>query len=324
MNLYPLKFKPIPKYRIWGGDKLNSVLNKNFNQKQIGESWEISDVNSDQTLVSNGFLKGKSLKEIISKYKSNLVGNNSYEKFGNNFPLLIKFIDAKLPLSIQVHPHDKIAKERHDSFGKNEMWYVMDADPGSEIIVGFKKNITKKKFIEKSQSEYILDVLNKEKTKKGDAYYIPTGRVHAIGAGILLAEIQQTSDITYRIHDYNRIDKKTGETRKLHNDLATDVIDFTVYNNYKTFYKNNLNKNNRLIHTDYFKSNFIRINHSIVMNYSKMDSFIVYICTSGQLKIKSGDELYKLSKGETILIPSQIKQLEIIPSKQSEIIEVHM
>ena len=322
MSLYPLKFSPISKYRMWGGDKLNTILNKQFEQQQIGESWEISDVKGEQTLVANGSLSGKTLKELISTYQSNLVGKNVYDRFGTDFPLLIKFIDAKTPLSIQVHPHDHIAKERHDSFGKNEMWYIMDADDEAEIIVGFNKELTKESYAEKLQSETVLEVLNKEQTSAGDAFYIPTGRVHAIGAGVLLAEIQQTSDVTYRIYDYNRVDKATGETRELHNDLALDVIDFSVHDSYKTKYDNKPNTSNQLIHTDYFRSNILTIDQSIKKDYSDIDSFVIYICTEGALELTTSQGAYSLTKGETLLLPACVNYIVLEPYQQSELLEV--
>jgi mannose-6-phosphate isomerase len=309
---------------MWGGDKLNTILNKQFEQQQVGESWEISDVKGEQTLVSNGSLSGKTLKELISTYQSNLVGKNVYDRFGTDFPLLIKFIDAKTPLSIQVHPHDHIAKERHDSFGKNEMWYIMDADDEAEIIVGFNKELNKESYTEQLQNETVLEVLNKEQTSAGDAFYIPTGRVHAIGAGVLLAEIQQTSDVTYRIYDYNRVDKTTGETRELHNDLALDVIDFAVHDSYKTKYDNKPNTSNQLVHTDYFRSNILTIDQSIIKDYSDIDSFVIYICTEGALELKTSQGAYSLKKGETLLLPACLNHLKITPSQESEILEVYM
>jgi mannose-6-phosphate isomerase len=323
MSLYPLKFTPISKYRMWGGDKLNTVLNKQFEQQQVGESWEISDVKGEQTLVANGSLSGKTLKELISTYQSELVGTNVYDKFGADFPFLIKFIDAKTPLSIQVHPHDHIAKERHDSFGKNEMWYIMDADYEAEIIVGFNKELTKESYTEQLQNESLLEVLNKEQTSAGDAFYIPTGRVHAIGAGVLLAEIQQTSDVTYRIYDYNRVDKATGETRELHNDLALDVIDFSVHDSYKTIYNNKPNTSNQLIHTDYFRSNILTIDQSFKKDYSDIDSFVIYICTEGALELTTDQGSYSLKKGETLLLPACVNQVVLAPTQEAKLLEVY-
>ena len=323
MNLYPLKFKPLSKYRIWGGEKLNTVLNKDFKGDHIGESWEISDVEGDQTRVINGPLVGRTLKSLIQEFDADFLGKSVYERFGTDFPLLIKFIDAKTPLSIQVHPHDEVAKERHNSFGKNEMWYIMDADPEAEIIVGFNKQLTPESYLSYLENGKILDVLNKEYTKAGDAYYIPTGRVHAIGEGVLLAEIQQTSDITYRIYDYERVEKSTGKTRDLHNDLALDVIDFTVYEQYNTNYTVQKNHANTLIHTPYFRTNIIKVDHKIQRDYTAIDSFVIYICTAGKFELIVDNEVYSLKKGETIVLPAVIKSIELVPRQTAEILEVY-
>ncbi|GAA4270526.1 type I phosphomannose isomerase catalytic subunit [Hyunsoonleella aestuarii] len=323
MNLYPLKFTPISKYRLWGGNKLNTVLNKGFKGDNNGESWEISDVKGDETKVANGEFFGKTLKELSEQFKGQLLGNNVYKTFGTEFPLLIKFIDAKTPLSIQVHPHDHIAKECHDSFGKNEMWYIMDADDSAEIIVGFNKQLDKNSYSKYLENNKVLEVLNSVKTKAGDAFNIPTGRVHAIGSGVLLAEIQQTSDITYRIYDYDRVDKTTGEKRELHNDLALDVLDFEVQEAYTTAYKTESNVSNKLIHTPYFKTNIIYLTKEINKDYSKIDSFVIYICTEGCLEITVDNANYSLAKGESILIPAIINQLKLTPQKESKILEVY-
>ena len=323
MKLYPLKFTPISKYRIWGGDKLNTELNKNFNAENIGESWEISDVEGDETKTANGPLIGKTLKELISEYKGDFVGNAVYEKFGNEFPLLIKFIDAKTPLSIQVHPSDAIAKQRHNSFGKNEMWYVMQADENAELIVGFDTALDRDSYQKYLVANKILEVMHHEKVKKGDTFYIPTGRVHAIGAGVLLAEIQQTSDITYRIYDYDRVDKQTGKKRDLHNDLALDVIDFEVQDNYKTDYLKELNTSNKLVHSPYFKTNYLTVNGSLPKNYAAIDSFVIYVCVGGLLNIVENGITYTLTKGESLLIPAFIKNIELIAEDKAEVLEVY-
>lgn len=323
MKSYPLKFTPIPKYRLWGGNKLNTLLNKGFEGENNGESWEISDVQGDETKVSNGEFSGKTLKQLSEEFKGDFLGESVYQQFGTEFPLLIKFIDAKTPLSIQVHPHDNIAKERHNSFGKNEMWYIMDADKDAEIIVGFKKPLDKKSYANYLKEDKILDVLNTVKTKKGDAFNIPTGRVHAIGAGVLLAEIQQTSDITYRIFDYNRVDKATGKKRDLHNDLALDVIDFEVKKEYTTDYKKEKNTTNKLIHTPYFRTNFLNITDNISKDYSDLDSFVIYICTEGSLEIIVKNDTFTLKKGESTLIPANIKSLELKPKIDAHILEVY-
>lgn len=320
---YPLKFIPIFKYRMWGGNKLKTILNKNYQEVNIGESWEVSDVKGDETVVSNGSLKGKTLKELIQNYKGDFIGQSVYQRFGDEFPLLIKFIDAKTPLSIQVHPNDEMAKERHNSFGKNEMWYVMQADDKAELIVGFDDELDKEAYKNHLRNDSILEVMHHETVSEGDTYYIPAGRIHAIGAGVLLAEIQQTSDVTYRVYDYDRVDAKTGLKRELHNDLALDVIDFQSYENYKTSYKIEKNKAVKLEHSPYFKTNIIEIEGDMFVNYEQIDSFVIYICLKGELTINYLNEFFKLKKGETILLPVSINNLKLM-TKSARILEVYI
>ncbi|OYX26156.1 MAG: mannose-6-phosphate isomerase [Flavobacteriales bacterium 32-35-8] len=323
-QLYPLKFQPIYTYRIWGGDKLKTVLNKEYDEDFIGESWEISDVEDNETKVSGGVLEGKTLRDLIKAYKEAFVGSKVYEAFGDEFPLLIKFLDAKTPLSIQVHPSNELAKERHNSFGKNEMWYIMQADEDAEIIVGFNKEVTKEDYVAHVDNSTVTDILNIEKVTKGDAFYIPTGRVHAIGAGVLLAEIQQTSNITYRIYDYNRVDAKTGETRELHTALAVDAIDYNFYDTYKTTYKTELNKSCELVHSPYFKTNIIEIEGEMKMDYSHIDSFVIYMCVEGGAVLEYANVTFSLNKGETILLPAAIDYVKLKAEKKSRILEVSL
>lgn len=323
MNTYPIKFIPILKERIWGGEKLIKNFRKKSNQTNIGESWEISDVDGDVSIVANGRYKGNSIKQLISEYKGEFVGNNVYSQFGNAFPILIKFLDAKSPLSIQVHPDNELAKKRHNSFGKNEMWYVMDVEPDSELIVGFDKKVSPSEYVKSLENNTILDILNTEKVTIGDTFYIPTGRIHAIGAGTVIAEIQQTSDITYRIYDYERVDINSGKQRELHTDLALDAIDYTVYNNYKTNYKSIPNKSSKLIYTPYFKTNIIQLNQQIEKDYSTLDSFVIYMCVDGSFEIKMNDEICNMQKGETVLLPATTKTL-FLNAKKATILEVYL
>lgn len=325
MKLYPLKFSPVFSYRLWGGEKLKTVLHKEYTETNIGESWEISDVKDSETVVKEGFLKGKTLHNLITEFEGDFLGNKVYKEFGTAFPLLIKFIDAKTPLSIQVHPSNEIAKERHNSFGKNEMWYVMEADKNAELIVGFDEKLKKEEYTTLVANGKILEKMHHENVAEGDTFYIPTGRVHAIGAGVLLAEIQQTSDITYRIYDYNRVDAKTGKLRDLHNDLAIDVIDFEAKETYKTTYKTAKNVSNTLVHSPYFTSNFLILEGKLEKNYAKLDSFVIYICVEGSLELNVNDEIYQLKKGETILLPAiiDVVSLESI-SEKSKFIEVYI
>jgi mannose-6-phosphate isomerase len=325
MKLHPLKFTPVFKYRLWGGEKLKSVLNKEYSESNIGESWEISDVEEGETVVDSGFFQGKTLKDLTETYKAAFLGKGVYEKFGNKFPLLIKFIDAKTPLSIQVHPGNEIAKERHNSFGKNEMWYVMEADKDAELIVGFDEKLDKKDYDTYVIDGSILEVMHHENVAEGDTFYIPTGRVHAIGSGVLLAEIQQTSDITYRIYDYNRVDAKTGVLRDLHNDLAVDVIDFECHEEYKTNYETKTNASNKLVHSPYFTTNFLIIKGTLKKNYVLLDSFVIYICVDGSLELNHNDESYSLKKGETMLLPASIDTIELKSlSEKSKLLEVYI
>ncbi|MEP3837835.1 MAG: type I phosphomannose isomerase catalytic subunit [Algibacter sp.] len=322
MELYPIKFEPLYKYRLWGGSKLKTHLNKEYSEESIGESWEISDVKGDETKVLKGALKGQTLKQLIKTYKGAFVGESVYKTFGEDFPLLIKFIDAKTPLSIQVHPSNELAKERHDSFGKNEMWYVMQADKDAELIVGFESEIDKDEYLKQLEDDTILNVMHHEKVEQGDTFYIPTGRIHAIGAGVLLAEIQQTSDVTYRIYDYNRVDATTGKERELHNELALDAIDFKYYDSFKTDYKKEVNTSNTLVHSPYFKTNFIKVEGKLTKDYSKLDSFVIYMCVSGDLEIESNNEKYTLKIGETILLPAAIDEVKI-SSDNAEFLEIY-
>jgi mannose-6-phosphate isomerase len=320
--LTPLKFQPLFKYRIWGGNKLKTVLNKDYDSESIGESWEISDVPNDETVVADGSLKGYTLKQLIQEFKGEFLGESVYKQFGEAFPLLIKFIDAKTPLSIQVHPNNEYAKAHHNSFGKNEMWYIMQADEDANIIVGFEKEIDKKQFKQHLEDKSVLEVMHHENVKKGDAFYIPTGRIHAIGAGVMLAEIQQTSDVTYRVYDYDRVDKTTGKTRELHTEQATEVLDFNVESSYKTDYQKELNTSNKLIHSPYFKSNFLPIIGEVKKDYSNVDSFVIYMCVSGQAVIQYQQKDYAINTGETILLPASVNDV-MLKSDDAQILEVY-
>lgn len=322
MELYPLQFQPLFKYRMWGGKKLKTELNKDYREESIGESWEISDVKNDATLVKNGELAGKSIQDLINEFGSAFLGEKVLKQFGSEFPLLIKFIDAKTPLSIQVHPSDELARARHQSFGKNEMWYVMQADEGAELIAGFKKQISNEEYISILEKGEILEVLHSQKVVAGDVFNIPTGRVHAIGAGVLLAEIQQTSDITYRIYDYDRVDAKTGQKRELHTQQAVDAIDFTVASKYTTDYELTNNVSNELVHTPYFKTNILDLNGKITVNHSEKDSFVIYMCVSGKATLRYNDKLYNLNNGETILLPSSLKGFSL--SGDAKLLEVSL
>lgn len=321
MKLYPLKFTPILKEKIWGGNKLKSELSKNSVSNSTGESWEISDVDDDVSVISNGELKGTSLKKILTEQKELLLGKKNYKLFGEKFPLLIKFIDAKEDLSIQLHPNNKLAKERHNSFGKTEMWYVMQADDDSNLIVGFNQKMTKEKYLNSLENNSITEILNFDKVKEGDSYFIDVGRIHAIGAGVLLAEIQQTSDITYRVYDWDRVDDN-GNPRALHNDLAIDALDFDMPENYRVNYSKNSNESNLMVDCPYFTTNFLPLNSDVVCTNDK-DSFLIYVCVDGEITIKNEDFEVIVNKGETVLVPAIVKDYLIV-TKYAKLLEVYV
>jgi mannose-6-phosphate isomerase len=323
-TLYPLKFKTIYKDKIWGGQKIRTYLHKDFgNLPNCGETWEISGVKSDVSVVANGSLAGESLADLLSKYKDELVGKKNFERFGNEFPLLVKFIDANEDLSIQVHPDDKLAKERHNSFGKTEMWYVIEADPGSTLIAGFNKELTQEEYLEKFNSGHLTDVLNKEDVKAGDVFFLPAGRVHTIGKGLLIAEIQQTSDITYRIYDFDRVDDK-GNKRELHVEQALAAIDYKHYPEYKTKYTPEKDETVHLVSCPYFTTNVLDFDKGTGKDYSDLDSFVIHVCLEGAYELKYNGESYPVKMGECLLLPNTVGKVELSTDKGFKILESYI
>ncbi len=321
-NLYPLKFKPILKSIIWGGSDITRFKNIEPIQDGIGESWEISGVQGDISIIENGHLAGTSLQTLLAESREQLVGSEVYHKFGNKFPLLIKFIDAQDDLSIQVHPDDKLAGERHNSFGKTEMWYVVKAAPGAFLYTGFEKEISPDEYEESIEDNSFTDSLKKYVVKEGDVFFLPAGRVHAIGAGCFIAEIQQTSDITYRIYDYNRKDAQ-GNSRELHTEHAKDAIDFKLYNTYQTEYNKELNQPVELVTCPYFTTNLLELNEFTKRDYSQKDSFVIYMCLEGSLNLvdNKGNSLL-IERGESLLIPAETNYVEISPNNHCKLLEV--
>ncbi len=321
-KLYPLKFEPILKNKIWGGTKLKSLLNKPTNSPDCGESWEISGVPGNISMVSEGLLMGKSLVELTKEYKGKLVGNKVFEQFNSDFPLLIKFIDANQDLSIQVHPGDVMAKERHNSFGKTEMWYVVDAEPDASLIAGFNKPTSKEEYLEYFNSGRLTQLLNQEQVKNDDVFFLPAGRVHTIGKGLLIAEIQQTSDITYRIYDFDRKDAD-GNTRELHVEEAIDAIDYTFYTGYKTEYDKS-SQEVLLEECKYFTTNRLLIKDTSTRDYANIDSFIVLMCLQGNGSIEHAGGSVKYNLGDTILIPNQLQTITINTTSTTNLLEVYV
>jgi mannose-6-phosphate isomerase len=308
-RLYPLMFQPILKDKIWGGEKLHQHFNKDSKSSQLGETWEVSTVPGDISVVSNGDLKGESLQELLNIYKADFLGENNFKRFGEQFPLLIKFIDAKQDLSIQLHPNDELAKTRHNSFGKTEMWYVMQADKDANLIVGFNKDVDKEIYLKHLKDNSLTKILNFDKVKEGDAYFIEAGRVHAIGAGVLLAEIQQTSDVTYRVYDWDRVDTD-GNERELHNDIAIDAFDFEMKDDFRVSYEKHKNTSNEMVSCPFFITNFIEMDTNLKKENTQ-DSFMIYMCLDGEVEVTTDNSTTIISKGETVLIPAAVKSYNL-------------
>ncbi len=324
-NLYPLKFRPIFKERIWGGDKLKALLSKQYSIAHCGESWELSGVQDDISVVSDGFLKGNSLEELIEVYMGELVGEKVYDQFGTEFPLLIKYIDANDRLSIQVHPDDELSKERHGAFGKTEMWYVVQAEEGAELISGFNRTIDRNSYLIALSNDKVENLLQFDAVKAGDVFFIPAGRVHAIGKGIVVAEIQQTSDVTYRIFDFNRVDDK-GKSRELHTELALDAINFKHHEVAKTVYQPKENESVELVHCPYFTTNLVQFTAELERDFSSKDSFVIYLCFEGSYSISWESESITVLKGETILVPASIENFVLKPvaGVEAKLLEVYV
>jgi mannose-6-phosphate isomerase len=320
MNLYPIKFYPILKERLWGGTKLGTILGKELESDLVGESWEISGVNGDVSIVANGPHKGTSLINLIDEFPEAILGKSVLERFGKEFPILIKFIDAQKDLSIQLHPNDELARKRHNSFGKTEMWYVMDSDEDAELIIGFNEDVTEETYTESLKNNSLTDLLNYESVSEGETYFINAGKIHAIGAGVLIAEIQQTSDQTYRVYDYNRKDAD-GNPRELHTELSFEAIDYAKKDDFKVGYGRNLNVANPMVNCPYFKTNFISLNKKIRFDVSDRDCFTIYICVDGHVLIENDFGSILITKGETILVPA-ISSYILLNSERAKLLEI--
>jgi mannose-6-phosphate isomerase len=323
-SLYPIKFRPRLKEILWGGKTLRENYGKDAGEKKnIGESWEISGIKGDKSVVANGFLKGNDLEEIIEVYMDDIVGEHVYEKFGSEFPLLVKFIDANDTLSVQVHPGDKMAAERHHAWGKTEMWYVLEAAEGAIIYTGFKRKISKEEFLQYLADKRVDELINATRVKPGDVFFIPAGLVHAIGAGVVLAEIQETSDITYRIYDWDRTDAN-GKSRQLHTDLALDAIDFDMTTTNLIRVEPVLNNTVELKSCEYFKTDLIKLNSPIIKDYSLTDSFVIYMCISSTVVVECFGKKETMNKGQTVLIPASAEKVSIIPVGMASILEIYI
>ena len=287
----------------------------------IGESWEISGVEKNISVVSNGFMKSNNLQEAIEIYMGELVGDPVYEKYGLEFPVLIKLIDAREILSIQVHPGDELAIKRHGTRGKTEMWYVIDHEPGAFIYVGFNRHVSHEEYLQAVASGKLAELLEKYEVKKGDAYYIPAGTIHAIGKGILLAEIQETSEITYRIDDWGRTGAD-GKLRELHIGEAFGAVDFTYREDFKRTVIPHAGTGRELVASPYFTTNILWVDGKLARDYAALDSFVAYICTEGEAEIAWEGGTEKISALQSILIPADIDEIRL--SGKATILEVYM
>ena len=324
IKLYPLTFKPIFKEIIWGGTAIRSFKGLAPNEIKTGESWELSHVKDNYSVVTNGALEGKTIDELIGQFGAKLLGKKVIQRFGSTFPLLFKFIDAHENLSIQVHPGDELAQARHQLCGKTEIWYVVQADRGAVLYSGLSQQIDSKEYIRRIEDGSIIEVLQRYEVKAGDVFFLPAGRIHALGAGCFVAEIQQTSDLTYRIYDYNRKDA-TGNSRELHTELAKDAIDYTVYPDYRTAYTPVPNQIVPLVQCKYFTTNLLDLNIPKERDYTAFDSFVVYICMGGKATLRdNNNNLLTVHQGQTVLIPAETQNITITPEPQTKLMETYI
>ena len=305
-----IKFEPLLKQTLWGGDKIIPFKHLNETLESVGESWEISGVKDNETIVSEGEYKGKSLNQLVRELKGKLVGQENYERFGDEFPLLIKFIDARQDLSIQVHPTDEIAHRQGKTRGKTEMWYALESAPGAQLYNGLKQQITPEQYKQMVENDTITDALARYEVNEGDVFFIPAGRIHAIGAGCFVAEIQQTSDVTYRIYDYKRKDKD-GNYRELHTELAAESIDYTVLPNYRAEYERTKNEGVQVATCPYFTTAVYDLNEPMTLDYSELDSFVILIAVKGEGTIKANGQEMTFRMGDTVLLPATTGEVKI-------------
>ena len=314
------KFRPILKSLIWGGEKIAPYKGIDTDMKAIGESWEISGVKENESVVAGGADDGMTIPELIARDKERLLGKKNFDRFGMEFPLLIKFIDARQDLSIQVHPDDTLAWERHQSKGKTEMWYVVDADNGARLRSGFAKQVTPEEYEQSIADNTITDLLQEYDIHKGDLFFLPAGRIHSIGAGAFIAEIQQTSNITYRIYDFNRLDDK-GNPRELHTDLSKDAIDYSVLPDYRTAYEACNDELVPLVSCDYFTTSLLKLTKPYEMPLDNLDSFVILICTAGNGTITdSKGNSTEIRQGESLLVPADVTGLKIETNEKLELL----
>ena len=324
MVLYPLKFKPIFKDKIWGGRKIKDVLGMDYGAlPNCGEVWLLSGLWDEQSIVTNGDFEGDEINDLVETFMGDLVGEDVFDKYGEQFPLLIKIIDANDWLSVQVHPDDELAEKRELGNGKTEMWYVMQADPDAELVMGFNSEMSRMRYLRVMKDGTIETVLNHENVAKGDVFYIPAGRVHALGPGIMVAEIQQTSDVTYRIYDWDRIDL-AGMRRELHIPQSIDAIDFDPVEQYKTDYEKAINKTVPMVDSPYFTTNMLHLQGEMAKDYSELDSFVILMPVEGNFSLEWENGSVFVTLGEVVLIPNVIEKVNIKAQDGCKLLEIYV
>lgn len=304
------KFEPLLKQTLWGGDKIIPFKHLDTQMERVGESWEISGVNGSETIVANGQDKGKSLNQLVREQKEKLVGKENHERFGDEFPLLVKFIDAHQDLSIQVHPDDETAHRLGKPRGKTEMWYCLESTPGAILYNGLKQKITPEEYKEMVDNDTITEALASYEIHEGDVFFIPAGRIHAIGSGCFVTEIQQTSDVTFRIYDYKRKDKD-GNYRELHTKEAAESIDYNVLPNYRSGYEPIQNEGVQLVECPYFTTAVYDLTEPMTLDYSEFDSFVILIAVKGKGTISANGETIDFQMGDTVLLPATTNEVKV-------------
>ena len=321
--LYPLKFKPIFKDKIWGGRKIKEQLGLDFGSlPNCGEVWLLSGLWDEQSEVANGDFEGDEINDLVETFMSDLVGESVFDKYGEQFPLLLKIIDANDWLSVQVHPDDELAEKRGIGNGKTEMWYVMHADKDAELVMGFNREMTRMDYVKVMKNNTLRDVLNYEKVEAGDVFFIPAGRVHALGPDIMVAEIQQTSDMTYRIYDWDRINE-AGMSRELHIPQSVEAIDFAIPDQYKIEVQDVMNKTVPVVDCQYFVTNLLQLQGEMEKDYSNLDSFVILLCTEGNFSLVWENGAVFVKQGECVLIPNIVKKVSIRAERYCKLLEVY-
>ncbi|MEE4178315.1 MAG: type I phosphomannose isomerase catalytic subunit [Bacteroides sp.] len=323
-KLYPLKFQPVYKDKVWGGTRLKSLLGKDFSPlPNCGESWELFAFSKDSSVVRNGFLSGNTLPEVIEVYMGDLVGDKVFEQFGEEFPLLVKFIDTNDYLSVQVHPDDALGMKRHNSYGKTEMWYIIDAEPGAEIISGFNREVERETLRRHIEQNTLRDIMVAKPVKKGDVLYLPAGKVHAIGAGITLCEIQQASDVTYRLYDWDR-PGTDGKPRELHIEQAMEAIDFSKAEEFTLDYEPVFNDRVSLVSDKHFTTKLLTFDRKIELDYYLVDSFVLLVCLEGGFTLSYPGGSEEVAKGDVVLVPADIRQVSYVPQTSCRVLETYI